>query len=62
MWGDGGECGGNLPRKQAEVANTTHMVMDINVPDDTTGDLMEFAMDMTITQDVGYRLVGSSSA
>lgn len=48
--------------KQAEVANTTHMVMDINVPDDTTGDLMEFAMDMTITQDVGYRLVGSSSA
>lgn len=48
--------------KQTDFANTTHMVMDVNIPDETTGDLVEFAMDMTITQDVTYRLVGSSTA
>ncbi len=48
--------------KQTDFANTTHMVMDVNIPDETTGDLVAFAMDMTITQDVTYRLVGSSTA
>lgn len=48
--------------KQTDFANTTHMVMDVNIPDETTGDLVAFAMDMTITQDVTYRLVGSESA
>lgn len=48
--------------KQADLANTTHMVMDVNIPDETTGDLAAFAMDMTITQDVTYRLTGSGSA
>lgn len=48
--------------KQADFANTSHMVMDVNIPDETTGDLVAFGMDMTITQDVSYRLTDSSSA
>jgi len=48
--------------KQADLASTTHMVMDVNIPDETTGELVAFAMDMTITQDVTYRLTGSGSA
>lgn len=48
--------------RRAEIAGETHMVMDINVPDDATGELVEFAMDMTIGQDLTYRLVGSNDA
>jgi hypothetical protein len=48
--------------KQADYSNTTHMVMDINIPDETTGDLVAFGMDLNITQDLVYRLVGSGSA
>jgi hypothetical protein len=48
--------------KQADYSNTTHMVMDINIPDETTGDLVAFGMDLNITQDLIYRLVGSGSA
>jgi hypothetical protein len=48
--------------KQADYANTTHMVMDVNIPDETTGDLVAFGMDLNITQDLVYRLVGSGSA
>lgn len=48
--------------KQADFANTTHMVMDVNIPDDATGDLAAFGMDMTVTQEVSYRLTGSSTA
>jgi hypothetical protein len=48
--------------KQADYSNTTHMVMDVNIPDETTGDLAAFGMDLDITQDLVYRLVGSGSA
>jgi len=34
--------------------------MDINVPDEASGDLVEMGLDMTIDQDVTYRLVDSS--
>lgn len=48
--------------RQAEYANDTHMVMDVNIPDEATGEMVEFAMDMTIGQDVTYRLVGTGTA
>lgn len=48
--------------KEADYANTTHMVMDVNIPDETTGDLVAFGMDLNITQNLVYRLVGSGSA
>lgn len=45
----------------AETSSTTHMVFDMNVPDETTGELVEFAMDMDMASAVTYRLVDSSS-
>jgi hypothetical protein len=47
--------------RQAEVTGDTHMVMDVNIPDETTGDLAEFEMDMTIGQDLTYRLIDGSA-
>lgn len=47
--------------RQAEFTSATHMVMDINIPDETTGELVEFGMDMTISQDVAYRLTSADS-
>ncbi len=48
--------------RRAELSGDTHLVMDMNIPDESTGDLVEFALDMTIGQHVTYRLVGSDSA
>lgn len=48
--------------RQADFLSSTHMVMDINVPDEQTGELVEMGMDMTVDQDVTYRLVDSSEA
>lgn len=48
--------------RQANIVNSTHMTMDINIPDDTTGELNEMAMDMSIDQDITYRLVTAESA
>lgn len=48
--------------RQAGFLNSTHMVMDINIPDDTTGELVEMGLDMTIDQDVTYRLVDAAGA
>ena len=48
--------------RQAEVTGDTHMIMDVNIPDETTGDLVEFEMDMTIGQDLTYRLIDGSGS
>jgi len=48
--------------RQAELSGDTHLVMDMNIPDETTGELVEFALDMNIDQHVTYRLIGSTSA
>lgn len=48
--------------RQANFVNSTHMVMDINIPDEETGELVEMGLDMTIDQDMTYRLVDSSEA
>lgn len=47
--------------RQAQFSSDTHMVMDLNIPDEATGQFIEFGMDMNITQDVSYRLLGSES-
>jgi hypothetical protein len=31
--------------------------MDMNVPDETTGEMAGFVMDMTLDQDITYRLI-----
>jgi hypothetical protein len=46
--------------RQAELASDTHIVMDINIPDESTGELAEFGMDMNLTQDITYRLTDGS--
>jgi hypothetical protein len=48
--------------RQAEFDNSTHIVFDINVPDEETGDMVEFAMDMTVTSDIAYLLTEASGA
>jgi hypothetical protein len=48
--------------RSADYANTTHMVMDINMPDETTNELMAFGLDMTVAQDITYRLTDAPSA
>lgn len=48
--------------RQANFVNTTHLVMDINIPDEASGELVEMALDMNIDQDVSYRLVSTDDA
>jgi hypothetical protein len=36
--------------------------MDMNVPDETTGDMVGFVMDMTLDQDISYRLIDGPTA
>jgi hypothetical protein len=47
---------------RADFANTTHLVMDISVPDEETGELLDFEMDMTVSQEVAYRLTDAGGA
>lgn len=48
--------------RRAEADNTTHLKMDLNMPDETTGEMMGFVLDMGIDQTITYTLVGSSAA
>lgn len=43
--------------RQAEFQSSVHMIMDINMPDQVTGELIELILDMTIDQAANYRLV-----
>lgn len=43
--------------RQADVATDSHVVMDIAMPDETTGEVIELAMDLTIDSNVVYRLL-----
>ncbi len=47
---------------RSETAGTTEMSFDINFPDETTGDMVAFTMEMTIDQTLEYRLLDTSSA
>ncbi len=46
--------------RQAELESETHLIMDLNMPDETTGEMMGFILDMNVDQLVTYRLVDSS--
>ncbi len=46
--------------RQADFASQTHMIMDLNMPDQATGEMMGFVLDMNINQKVTYRLVDSA--
>lgn len=48
--------------RQAEFSMSTNLVMDINMPDDETGEMVTFGMEMSIAQDVSYRLIGAPDA
>lgn len=48
--------------QSADYRGDTHFVMDINMADETTGEMVEFAMDMSFSQVVSYRLVSASGA
>lgn len=46
----------------AELSSSTHLVMDLNMPDDETGEMIGFVMDMSIVQDITYHLIDGPSA
>ncbi|MEE8375870.1 MAG: hypothetical protein V3S26_06085, partial [Acidimicrobiia bacterium] len=48
--------------RQAEFSMSTSIVMDINMPDDETGEMVTFGMEMGIAQDVTYRLIDATNA
>ena len=47
---------------KAEFESSTSLTMDINMPDETTGDVVTFLMDMSIDQAVSYLLMDGPSA
>lgn len=48
--------------RQAEFASSTHMTMDVNMPDETTGEMLGFMLDMTVEQTTIYRLIDSTTS
>lgn len=48
--------------RMAELSSSTHFVMDLNMPDDETGEMIGFVMDMSITQDITYHLTDAPTA
>ena len=47
---------------QSRVVGDTRMAMDINVPDEETGEMVAFTLDMSVSQDMTYRLVDGAGA
>jgi hypothetical protein len=48
--------------RQSETTSATNIAMDMNVPDETTGEMVGFVMDMTLDQDISYRLIDGPTA
>ncbi|MCI0544723.1 MAG: hypothetical protein L0Z49_09820 [Actinobacteria bacterium] len=48
--------------RRSDYAGDQVLAMDINVPDEETGEMIEFGLSMTVSQSIGYRLVDSASA
>jgi hypothetical protein len=48
--------------KQSETTAATNISMDMNIPDEETGEMSGFVMDMTLDQDVTYRLISGPTA
>ena len=47
---------------QSRLDGDSRMAMDINVPDEESGEMMAFTLDMSISQDMTYRLVDGAGA
>jgi hypothetical protein len=50
------DAGAGVSRR-AELGSGLRMTIDANVPDDTTGEMVAFAMDMSLDQTLTYRLI-----
>jgi hypothetical protein len=48
--------------RQSETNAATSISMDMNVPDEQTGEMAGFVMDMTLDQDITYRLIRGPEA
>jgi len=48
--------------RMAEFGSSMHFVMDINMPDDESGEMIGLVMDMSIAQDITYHLTDNSGA
>lgn len=46
--------------RRALTTSATNISMDMNVPDEETGEMVGFAMDMSLDQDVTYRLLSAT--
>lgn len=55
------DAGAGLARR-SETTGSTDISMDMNIPDEQTGEMVGFVMDMTLDQDISYRLVSGPSA
>lgn len=48
--------------RQADQSRSAHMIMDVNLPDESTGEMVAYTMDMDISQDASYRLTDTPDA
>jgi hypothetical protein len=48
--------------RQSETTAASSISMDMNIPDEKTGEMAGFVMDMTLDQDVTYRLISGPTA
>lgn len=48
--------------RRAEASGGAHFVMDINMPDEESGEMVGFVVDMNIDRKITYRLLGEQSA
>ena len=48
--------------RQSEINAATHIAMDMKIPDDTTGEIMAFQMEMSIDQGITYHLISGPQA
>lgn len=48
--------------KQSSTTASTNIAMDMNIPDEETGEMVGFEMNMTLDQDITYRLISGPTA
>lgn len=48
--------------RRAELSGGAHIAMDINMPDEESGEMIGLVVDMSLDQSIAYRLLGASGA
>jgi hypothetical protein len=48
--------------RQSEIAAATHIGMDMMIPDETSGEMIGFQMEMTLDQNISYHLISGPQA